>query len=172
MKPLSTLRNILVHPKDKLDKLKTSGVVYGIPCQDCSAVYVGETGRPLNTRIKEHRKEVEDVNNHIRTRQESRELAGTFFKSAVTDHTVHEKHTIDWEGVHIKDRENNRFNRIVKESIHICKEKVTINRDTGGYKLPPVYKQLLKATTAPSSGRDFIRANCHFQTTSDEGASH
>ena len=85
---------------------------------------------------------------------------------------MHEKHTIDWEGVHIKDRENNRFNRIVKESIHISKEKVTINRDTGGYKLPPVYKQLLKATTAPSSGRDFIRANCHFQTTSDEGASH
>ena len=36
-------------PKEKLE-----GVVYQIPCQ-CSKVYVGETQRPLETWVKEHR---------------------------------------------------------------------------------------------------------------------
>ena len=32
----------------------TTGVVYQIGCQDCAATYVGQTGRSLSTRIKEH----------------------------------------------------------------------------------------------------------------------
>jgi len=34
-------------------------VVYKIPCKNCERVYVGETGRPLGARVKEHRKEVD-----------------------------------------------------------------------------------------------------------------
>ena len=44
-KPSNTLRQLLVRPKDKLDKLQVTGPVYHIPCEDCPASYVGETER-------------------------------------------------------------------------------------------------------------------------------
>jgi len=36
-------------------------VVYKILCKNCERVYVGETGRPLGARVKEHRKEVDSI---------------------------------------------------------------------------------------------------------------
>ena len=68
MKPQSTIKDVLVHPKDRIEQMKTSGVVYSVPCKDCDAVYVGQTGRPLGTRICEHKKEVEEIQNTISTR--------------------------------------------------------------------------------------------------------
>ncbi|XP_072023472.1 uncharacterized protein [Amphiura filiformis] len=46
-KPYRTLRQTLVSPTDKVDKLKQSGTVYEISCSDCDAMYIGETGRKL-----------------------------------------------------------------------------------------------------------------------------
>ena len=61
VKPQTTLRQVLVHPKDKVDKHKKAGVEYKIPCNQCKNVYIGETGRQLATRITEHRKEAEKI---------------------------------------------------------------------------------------------------------------
>ncbi|XP_072041346.1 uncharacterized protein [Amphiura filiformis] len=54
-KPYRTLRQTLVSPKDKVDKLKQSGTVYEISCSDCDAMYIGETGRKLEKRLSEHK---------------------------------------------------------------------------------------------------------------------
>ena len=54
-KPTNMLRQILVRPKDKLDKFQVTGPVYHIPCEDCSASYVGETERSLKACFMEHR---------------------------------------------------------------------------------------------------------------------
>ena len=54
-RPLSTLRKRLVAPKDPTEKEDQTGVVYHIPCSDCSSVYIGETGRKLKLRLKEHK---------------------------------------------------------------------------------------------------------------------
>jgi len=35
-------------------------VVYKIPCTNCDLSYIGETGRPLEIRVK-HRKEVDSI---------------------------------------------------------------------------------------------------------------
>ena len=35
VKPQTTLRQVLVHPKDKVDQEKKAGVVYKIPCNQC-----------------------------------------------------------------------------------------------------------------------------------------
>ena len=59
MKPYNTLRENLVHPKDKRDITENAGVLYNIPCKQCPRVYIGETGRRLGVRLKEHRDDVE-----------------------------------------------------------------------------------------------------------------
>ena len=51
-KHINTLRSLLVHPKDKTDKVAKCGVVYDIQRPDCKQHYTGETARPLGTRTK------------------------------------------------------------------------------------------------------------------------
>ena len=53
----TTLRSQLVRPKDAVDPAKQDGVVYRIPCK-CGKVYIGETGRPMQDRIKEHDRDI------------------------------------------------------------------------------------------------------------------
>lgn len=52
------LNRIIKNQKDPLPAQKLSNVVYKINCGDCDASYVGQTGRQLNTRIKEHRQNI------------------------------------------------------------------------------------------------------------------
>ena len=54
----NTLRDQLVAPKDKLDMMSTAGAVYDIPCLHCEDHYIGESGRLLGTRVKEHKRAV------------------------------------------------------------------------------------------------------------------
>ena len=48
---------------------KVKGVVYEAPCQECDAVYIGETGRNLELRLKEHKAAVmrQDKKNSVAT---------------------------------------------------------------------------------------------------------
>ena len=50
-KPTNTLRQLLVWPKDKVEKGKVVGPVYHITCDDCDALSVGETERVPRTRF-------------------------------------------------------------------------------------------------------------------------
>ena len=56
-KPDTTLRSHLVRTKDTVDPAKQDGVVYMIPCE-CGKVYIGETGRSMHERIKEHDRDI------------------------------------------------------------------------------------------------------------------
>ncbi len=57
-KPTTTLRNQLVHPKDRVGYLDRKEVIYKIPCGSCNAVYCGQTGRSAATRLSEHQRAV------------------------------------------------------------------------------------------------------------------
>ena len=63
-KPVNTLRQLVVHPKDP-PKEDRAEVVYQIPCSDCPQSYIGQTGRTLGQRLKEHQRAVRD--NHVAT---------------------------------------------------------------------------------------------------------
>jgi len=54
-KPFRTIRNELVHPKDKVQFDEVSECIYQIPRKNCGKVYVGETGRNLGVRVGEHK---------------------------------------------------------------------------------------------------------------------
>ena len=58
IKPQTTLRQVLVHPKDKVEKHKKAGVVYKIPCSQCEKVYIGETGSQDHRTQKGSRKDL------------------------------------------------------------------------------------------------------------------
>ena len=48
--PWNTLRQSLVHPKDKVDKFQKCGTVYQIVCGSCDEQYIGESKRTLKQR--------------------------------------------------------------------------------------------------------------------------
>ena len=143
-KPHTTLRNLLVHPKDKRDDHNTTEALYSLPCMNCNLEYIGETGRKFGTRLNEHRTEVEKVSKSVITRASRKESLSTVHKSAVTDHVVEQNHVIGWDRARVIGTEQNRYKRWVKEAIEIRKRRgATMNRDEGQYFLSHVYDELL-----------------------------
>ncbi len=55
-----TLRSHLTKVKDTIPITTESSIVYSIPCS-CGKVYIGETTRRLEQRLKEHRMLVREV---------------------------------------------------------------------------------------------------------------
>ena len=104
-------------------------------------VYVGETGRPLGVRIKEHRKEVDSITG-IFTRAEKSMAASVCNKSAITDHVCNENHVIDWDKTKVIDRESDKSGTHIREAIWIRKTD-NMNRDEGSYQLSHVWDKFL-----------------------------
>ena len=65
-KGTNTLRTLLVTPKDKDPTLNKSGVIYHFKCPNiyCPEAYIGESGRALGDRIKEHLKTPSPIHHH------------------------------------------------------------------------------------------------------------
>ena len=76
--------SIFRKPKDPIDFEEKRGLVYQISCRDCDAIYIGETGRSVKTRKREHVSAVRNFD---------------LEKSALCQHVVKHDHVIDWENV-------------------------------------------------------------------------
>ena len=59
MEPYNTLRQNLVHSKDKRPITDNAGVAYKITCQQYPKSYIGETEHRFGIRLKEHKDEVD-----------------------------------------------------------------------------------------------------------------
>ncbi len=141
MRPHTTLRRLLVHPKDKCDMTKDGELVYQIPCRDCDMSYVGETGRLFKYRLEEHKKDVNSVPVQQFTRNARKQSQSTLNKSALTDHTTVENHEIDWAGAKVLDKESHKRRRHVREALWIRRTEGAINQDKGHYELPHMYDE-------------------------------
>ena len=152
-KPHQTLRQLLVHPKDKRTPQETAGVVYSIPCRDCEKVYVGETARKFGEREKEHKKDTTIVEDRKFTRTQRKASQSIQHQSALTDHMAQHNHVIVWDKVTFPMRETDWKTRGIKEAITIRRAGPrALNRDGGRHHLPAVYNSLL-ITALPSSIR-------------------
>ena len=138
LRPTNTIRQKLVHPKDKLDKMEQAGVVYKIQCNDCQASYVGETERRLRTRILEHRRT----------------------SSPVGHHTDYNAHSVDTSSVSILHHESDWFRRGVAEAIHVQAESPTLNRGRERHTLPPIYQTILSCDNASSPQSHVTGSQC------------
>ena len=109
----TALTSRLVRPKDPADPNKQDGVVYKIPCT-CDKVYIGETGRPMQARKKEH-----------------------------GEHANRTGHKPLWNETTLIDRESHQYTRKVKEAIHIRLNPNYINRDIGA-EIPEVWMSTIR----------------------------
>jgi len=112
---------VLVHPKDRISDEEKPEMVYKIPCKNCECVYVGETGRPLAARVKEHHKEVDSITG-IFTRAEKTRAASICNKSAITDHVCNENHVTDWANAKVIDRESDKAGRLITKGGNMDQE--------------------------------------------------
>ena len=131
MKPHCTIRNMLVHPKDKRDPLNTTDVIYSVPCKNCPVSYIGETGRKFGKRIAEHRTEAEKLFMGVKTKATRKSSQSVTHKSAISEHVVDYNHLINWDEAKIIGKESDRYKRWIKEAIAIRKHGTTMNRDEG-----------------------------------------
>ena len=102
------MRSLLVRVKG-LQKYVDKGVVYQIPHAQCDKVYIGETGRPLKTRISEYKRVVG--------------MGDATNANAV--HWMKISHTMDWESAMIVDRSSRWREQKIKESVHISTRRLT-----------------------------------------------
>ena len=62
---LRKMKTVMPSLKPPVEKVLRSGVVYQIKCPRCQACYVGQTGRHLTTRFKEHQSKKGPVKTHF-----------------------------------------------------------------------------------------------------------
>ena len=104
-----------MRPKNTVDPAKQGGVVYKIPCE-CGKACIGQTGRSMHERIKEHDRDIR--------------LARTQ-SSAVSEHSNATGHYPLWDEVKFIDRDPHWYTHRAKEAIHISLHPDNINRDNG-----------------------------------------
>ena len=131
-RPLTTLRKMISRPKDPTSIFSQTGVVYNISCQECSSSYVGQTGRSLQQRIREHKRAVQQQN--IST-------------NALAEHAWHKGHKINWDKPTILARHPYLMQRCILESWHIHYHKGTVNREQGP--IPQAYLTLQNRAHEP-----------------------
>ena len=99
-KGTNTLRTQLVNPKDKDPKIQKSGIIYHYKCLhiNCPDDYIGESGRALGERVKEHLKA----------------------PSPIFHHSTTMSHPLDSDNFNIIHVEVHSHSRTIKEAMFIC----------------------------------------------------
>ena len=95
-----TLRSMLTNVKNRPPAEKVKGVVYQVKCS-CGSAYIGETGRTLEIRLKEHQRAVKN-------RQTTNGIA-------VHANSTH--HSILWDSAEVVCRESHWHKRKVQEAL-------------------------------------------------------
>ena len=117
-KGTNTLRTMLGNPKDKDPKNNQTGIIYHYNCSqiNCPSAYIGESGRSLGERVKEHFKALSPI--HL--------------QSTTTGHPM------DPEQFSIVHKEVNNQSRTIKEAMFIWAQDPSLNRNLGKYQLPHI----------------------------------
>jgi len=89
--------------------------VYGIPCE-CGQVYIGQTGRSIEIRIKEHHR-------HI--------LLGHPDKSAAAEHKSNHNHPIEFQVTRILSTVPGYMDRLIRGAVALELHLNNMNREDG-----------------------------------------
>ena len=100
-----------IHPKDKIEREASRGIVYKIKCKDCDCIYIRQTSRELKTRVKEHSKAIATLDKN----------------SLLAQHHIRYNDQIDLMNVEIVDRSSAWRQRLFLEAWHSLRDTNTIN---------------------------------------------
>ena len=89
------MKTIIAVGKDLVNGFEKNGIVHKLICKNCVVTCVGETGRLLNTRVKEHKKNLGRNCNCYKVLSE-------MYTKEYADHNF------DWSNVEILQLENNK----------------------------------------------------------------
>ena len=119
----TTIKNLLMTPKDKDPIQKQSGVIYRYQCDrvDCDEEYIGESSRTFGERFKEHLKP----------------------PSPIYDHSNISGHNVTINNFSIVGREDLNQMRTIKEALCIRVNDPSLNRNVGKYHLPHIWDDVL-----------------------------
>lgn len=118
----NTIKSSLI----KNSPVTASGNVYSIPCKECHDVYIGQTGKTLDERIKQHKYSV-------RTAQDS---------SAIFKHIETKNHCINWKSAKTIYKSSSCVDRLIVEAA-LIKSNNTMNLNDGLYKIDDIMLKLL-----------------------------
>ena len=118
----------LWHPKTRKLNFRKSGVIYKYKCSQISCLeeYIGETGRALGDRLKEHLR----------------------VPSPIHQWTCSTGHPISSECFSIVHREAQGTIRNIKDAMFIRANEPSLNSNIAKYQLPHVWDQILYSTPA------------------------
>ena len=119
----NTIRELLVHQKDKDNILKKSGVIYRYKCSrlDCDEEYIGESGRTFAERFREHMRAPSPIYDHYNT-------------------TGYE---VSLDNFSIVGRDDQSMTRIIREAMLIRVNDPSLNRNIDKYLLPHIWDEVL-----------------------------
>ena len=123
----TTIKNLLMAPKDQDPIKKRSGVIYRYKCDrvECDDEYIGESSRTFGERFKEHLKA----------------------PSPIFDHSNTTGHQVSLENFSIVGREEQNLMRAIKEALYIRVNNPSLNRNVGKYHLPHIWDEVLYNTS-------------------------
>ena len=118
----TTIKQLLMKPKDQDPKEKKSGIIYSYQCTNiaCDEEYIGETSRTLGERCKKHLKQPSPIHAHI-------QQIG---------------HTIEDSSFNIIGKEDRGQARTIKESINIRVNNPKLNQNIGKYTLSHIWDKV------------------------------
>ena len=119
----NTIKELLVHPKDKDNILQKSGVIYRYKCGrvDCEEEYIGESGRTFAERLREHMRAPSPIHDHFN----------------ITGHEV------SLDNFSKVGREDQSIARTIKEAMLIRVNDPSLNRNIGKFQLPHIWDEVL-----------------------------
>ena len=119
----NTIKDLLVHPKDRDAILQNSRVIYRLRCGrvDCDEEYIGESGRTFAERFREQMKVPSPIHAHHNITDD--ELSLDNFSTV--------------------GREDQSIARTIKEAILIRVNDPSLNRNIAKYQLPHIWDEVL-----------------------------
>ena len=118
----TTIKQVLMKPKDQDPKEMKSGIIYSYQCNHlvCNEEHIGETARTLGERRIEHLKQPSPIYGHIQ----------------------HTGHAITDNSFNIIGREDQGQARTIEESIFIRVNNPTLNQNIAKYNLGHVWDRV------------------------------